>query len=97
MKKLVLISIVLLSSAFSMGFKNNTNPSKITVCHVPPGNPGNCHEISVSLNALQAHLDHGDNLVCNSADELPAYQQIVQDRNLVMGEGSTTLIINFAQ
>lgn len=33
---------------------------KITICHVPPGNPGNRHTIEVSANALQAHLDHGD-------------------------------------
>jgi hypothetical protein len=33
---------------------------KITICHVPPGNPANRHTIEVSQNALQAHLDHGD-------------------------------------
>ena len=33
---------------------------KITICHVPPGNPANHHTIEVSQNALQAHLDHGD-------------------------------------
>lgn len=33
---------------------------KVTICHVPPGNPANHHTITVSVNALQAHLDHGD-------------------------------------
>jgi hypothetical protein len=33
---------------------------KVQVCHIPPGNPDNFHTISVSQNALQAHLDHGD-------------------------------------
>lgn len=34
--------------------------AKVKVCHVPPGNPGNFHTITVSENALQAHLGHGD-------------------------------------
>lgn len=33
---------------------------KVTICHIPPGNPSNSHTIEVSENALQAHLDHGD-------------------------------------
>ncbi len=31
-----------------------------TICHVPPGNPGNAHEITVSKNALKGHERHGD-------------------------------------
>jgi hypothetical protein len=34
--------------------------AKVKVCHVPPGNPGNFHTITVNDNALQAHLGHGD-------------------------------------
>jgi hypothetical protein len=34
--------------------------AKVQVCHVPPGNPGNFHTITVGQDALQAHLDHGD-------------------------------------
>jgi hypothetical protein len=33
---------------------------KITICHLPPGNPENMHTITISQNALQAHLAHGD-------------------------------------
>jgi Tol biopolymer transport system component len=33
---------------------------KITICHIPPGNPENAHEITISVNALPAHLAHGD-------------------------------------
>ena len=33
---------------------------KVTICHVPPGNPDNAHTISVSPNAANAHLAHGD-------------------------------------
>lgn len=35
---------------------------KVLVCHVPPGNPANKHEIFVSPSAVPAHLAHGDNL-----------------------------------
>lgn len=34
--------------------------NKVQVCHIPPGNPGNFHTITVSENALSAHLGHGD-------------------------------------
>lgn len=33
---------------------------KVQVCHIPPGNPANFQTISVSANALPAHLAHGD-------------------------------------
>jgi len=35
---------------------------KVTICHIPPGNPENEHEITVSLSAVPAHLAHGDRL-----------------------------------
>ena len=34
--------------------------AKVKVCHIPPGNPANFHTITISENALQAHLGHGD-------------------------------------
>lgn len=36
------------------------NTTKIRLCHVPPGNPENFHDIIINDNALQAHLNHGD-------------------------------------
>ena len=38
------------------------SPGKVDVCHIPPGNPANAHVINVSVNAVPAHLAHGDNL-----------------------------------
>jgi len=35
---------------------------KVTVCHIPPGNPANAHTISVDAAAVPAHLGHGDTL-----------------------------------
>ncbi|HEC85535.1 MAG TPA: VCBS repeat-containing protein [Thioploca sp.] len=33
---------------------------KVTICHIPPGNPSAAHTITISVNALQTHIDHGD-------------------------------------
>jgi hypothetical protein len=44
---------------------------KTTICHIPPGNPGNAHTICVGNAAVQAHLDHGDFIgtcECSGAD-----------------------------
>ena len=33
---------------------------KVTLCHLPPGNTANGHDITVGLSAVDAHLAHGD-------------------------------------
>lgn len=59
-----LMSIMaLIAVAISVGVTGIVNAqgnNKVTICHVPPGNPSNAHTISVSENALDAHLGHGD-------------------------------------
>ena len=35
---------------------------KVTLCHVPPGNPADAHTITVGESAVSAHLAHGDEL-----------------------------------
>ena len=35
-------------------------PQQVKVCHLPPGNPSNFHTITISADALPAHLAHGD-------------------------------------
>jgi hypothetical protein len=48
--------IVLAPAAFAKG-------DKVTICHIPPGNPENAHSITISVSALQTHLDqHGDSI-----------------------------------
>lgn len=34
--------------------------SSVTICHLPPGNPGNAHTIVVGVAAWPAHSGHGD-------------------------------------
>ena len=44
----------------------DTSGHKVLVCHVPPGNPDNTHEIVIDEHAVPAHLAHGDALgSCN--------------------------------
>ncbi len=49
---------------------------KVTVCHMPPGNPGNAHTITIGAPAVEAHLSHGDvpgN--CDDVEDLPPTKQ----------------------
>lgn len=43
--------------------------SKTLICHFPPGNPNNFHEITISPSALTAHKAHGDKVGTCSDDE----------------------------
>ena len=36
--------------------------NKVTLCHVPPGNPAKKYTINVGASALKAHLAHGDSM-----------------------------------
>jgi hypothetical protein len=40
----------------------NGRGGQITVCHVPPGNPGARHTITIGESAWPAHRQHGDYL-----------------------------------
>jgi len=37
----------------------NTN-GKVSICHLPPGNPNNTQDLEIATAALDAHLTHGD-------------------------------------
>src|SRR5712692_426771 len=46
-----------LCAAFPCG----RNGTKVTICHFPPGNPGNAQTLCISQDAVPAHLmNHGD-------------------------------------
>jgi hypothetical protein len=50
---------------------------KVKICHVPPGNPANAHTLNISINALDAHLDHGDLLgTCEPPPDTQAYPDL---------------------
>jgi len=46
-------------------YKKNgdVDDKKVTICHYPPGNPGNVQTITISINALCTHIvQHGDQI-----------------------------------
>ena len=58
-------------TAYADGSGGNNN-GKVTICHIPPGNPDNAHTIRVSENAVDAHLAHGDTLgKCPDKNPIP--------------------------
>lgn len=87
MKKTVSIcaSLIMLV-AISFSFKAPvTAPDKITICHMPPGNQANCQEISISLEALNTHIDHhGDALVCHSPETESFYVALSRRTGLTL-------------
>jgi hypothetical protein len=49
---------------------------KMKICHIPPGDPGSAHTISVPRAAAAAHLAHGDSsgpCVCPPGEEWTCY------------------------
>jgi len=44
------------------GDDGDDDHGKVTICHIPPGNPEDAHTIQVSPSAVGGHLAHGDHL-----------------------------------
>ena len=57
----VMVAVVMGLSAFTPAAMAG-GPSKVTICHIPPGDPSDLETLTVSTNALPAHLAHGDTL-----------------------------------
>jgi hypothetical protein len=67
--------------------------AKVTICHVPPGNPANSFTISVSENAVQAHLNHGDFLgECCPCWQVSELQSVTAENQFAPGEFSCSLL-----
>ena len=59
-----------------------SNRDKETICHRPPGNPGNTQTITVGASAVKAHLAHGDkNGKCNNEKEGKVREDDDDERN----------------
>jgi hypothetical protein len=57
----LLVAAVVIGWASLPGYAKAA-PTKVTICHIPPGNPANTHTITVGENAVPGHLSHGDTL-----------------------------------
>src|SRR3712207_1537572 len=63
MKKMMLLaSVVALAAMMLAAAPAFAQVDRVTICHIPPGNPGNAHTITVGEPAVDAHLAHGDRL-----------------------------------
>ena len=60
--------VVVLFQLHSTPVEAAEGATKVKVCHIPPGNPENAHVIEVSVNAVEAHLAHGDCLADETAE-----------------------------
>jgi hypothetical protein len=66
MSKTRLFAVLLASSVLALvtfvagGGVEAMSPAKVTICHVPPGNPDNAQTIEVASAAVGSHLAHGD-------------------------------------
>ena len=50
------------SSNSSSSSADTQYEEKVTICHIPPGNPSNAQTMRVPESAVDAHLGHGDTL-----------------------------------
>jgi hypothetical protein len=57
------LGVSLSSAAFIVEPAHAGGPAeKVTICHIPPGNPSNSHTINIGQKGIDAHLAHGDPL-----------------------------------
>ncbi len=81
----IFFSVILLTSAAIPGFLSNfayAEKGKITICHVPPGNPSNSHTIYIPSQALDAHMNHGDYAgECKSSNQEQSKNQQSKDKS----------------
>jgi len=63
--------------------------AKVDVCHIPPGNPENVHTITISENAVDTHLEHGDHLgACDPASTVSEQPLEVRESGNESGDTS---------
>lgn len=57
MRRLLAFTFVITAvAAISVLAAPDKKEHKVTICHVPPGNPANAHSITIDESALPAHL-----------------------------------------
>lgn len=56
------------------------NGEQVTVCHMPPGNPGNARTLTIGASAEEAHRAHGDTPgECDEEELAPTRQEQQRD------------------
>jgi hypothetical protein len=98
-KAIILFSILIFSIFTIPGFSQMAHAAtepKITMCHLPPGNPENIQTITIGESAVQTHLDHGDGIGdCeNNFTVLTVVKNIINDDDGVKTESEFTMVLN---
>ncbi len=61
---IAMVAVMMGISAFAPAMADKPgeepNEGKVVVCHIPPGNPDKAHDITISEDDVQDHLNHGD-------------------------------------
>lgn len=90
-RRQVTMLAVLLLLVSSLGMANAAGREKVTICHIPPGNPGNAHTISVGAPAVEKHIaNHGDTLgPCPDDPNIPPEADAGEDQCVLFGDEAT--------
>jgi hypothetical protein len=69
------VRLVLVVGILLVAFPVDAGVPKVTICHVPPGNPENAHTITVGFPAVAPHLAlHGDSIgACEDEEPPPVF------------------------
>jgi len=79
------------SVVITLGGTSSTTSTteKVPICHIPPGNPGNAHTITIGSPAIRAHLAHGDDIDDPSCDSVDIKE--FRDGTVVTSSSTTTI------
>jgi len=90
-KTILLVAIVLVSLVlFLSPLMTQAIQTQVTICHFPPGNPGNPQTIEVAEASLPAHFSHGDyEGICGGQLTCTNHQiTVVSDTTNTIGNGN---------
>ncbi len=69
----------------------------MSICHIPPGNPGNNHTITIGKQAWQAHERHGDEpKPCDEVD-WEKWNEDNQEERVLDGTENANLVEQLSQ
>jgi hypothetical protein len=71
-----------LAAVSLFAFTTGNDHMRIVVEHIPPGNVENTTDIDLPINALSAHIQHGDNIVVSSAGEAEQMKKFLEKYNI---------------
>jgi hypothetical protein len=79
------------------GAVTQSGVEKVTICHIPPGNPGNAHTITVGEPAVAAHVaEHGDTIgpCSETMAHLVVIKHVINDDGGSAAAGDFTITVS---